>query len=448
MAIRMTVGWICGAVASCLVAGCSTIEKFTPSHKEAERRAEELQQTQLRVMRFADEYAGRVRESASTFQAKTKTPEERLAAQAWKVQQAESAYTVASGPNSVANALDMVVLATLSRMVIEDLWMKELYRQRAQPMLDVHKALEERAWKLTDTLLTDSQSAQLKGVITEWRRQNPNVRYVAYIHFNDFAKSVGSPESGDERTSGLFSMLGLDPFKSLDPAVREIAQTRELAERTIFYLQRAPALLDMQIEKLTYSLAVMPESKALLASVDRVSLVGSAADRLSTSLPDLLAHERQALISQLTQELDAHRETLSALTGEVRSTLQAGTETANALHATLETLDRISARYPPREESAGANPSPPFDIREYTEMIRELSATTRDLNALAQSVDSTLPAVRRATQDAAGTLQQVTNRLFWQLLILVVVAVVATTLGALAYRVAVTRIQRRSASNL
>ena len=80
-------------------------------------------------------------------------------------------------------------------------------------------------------------------------------------------------------------------------------------------------------------------------------------------------------------------------------------------------------------------------------MIRELSATTRDLNALAQSVDSTLPAVHRATQDAAGTLQQVTNRLFWQLLILVVVAVVATTLGALAYRVAVTRIQRRGPSN-
>ena len=42
---------------------------------------------------------------------------------------------------------------------------------------------------------------------------------------------------------------------------------RELAERSIFYLQRMPGLLDMQIEKLTYTLAVMPESKALLASV-------------------------------------------------------------------------------------------------------------------------------------------------------------------------------------
>jgi hypothetical protein len=242
-------------------------------------------------------------------------------------------------------------------------------------------------------------------------------------------------------------MLGLDPFTGLDPAVREIAQTRELAERTIFYLQRAPGLLDMEIEKLTYAIAVMPETKGLLANLDRVSLVGSAADRLSTSLPDILAHERQALISQLTQELDVHRETLSALTGEVRSTLEAGTETANALHSTLETLDRISARYPPRDKSAGANSSPPFDIRDYTEMIRELSATTRDLSTLAQNVDSALPAVHRATQEAAGTVQQVTNRLFWQLLVLIVVAIVLTTLGAVVYRAVVTRVQRRNASS-
>jgi hypothetical protein len=399
-------------------------------------------------MRFADEYAGGVREALSEFQRTAKGPEERLAAQAWKVQQAESAYTIASGPNSVANALDMVVLATLSRMVVEDLWTNELYRERAQRILDVHRGLEERAWNLTDPLLTDSQSARLKEVIEEWRRQNPNVRFVAYIHFNDFAKSVGAPRAGEERSSGsLFSMLGLDPFTGLDPAVREIAQTRELAERTIFYLQRAPGLLDMEIEKLTYAIAVMPETKGLLANLDRVSLVGSAADRLSTSLPDILAHERQALISQLTQELDVHRETLSALTGEVRSTLEAGTETANALHSTLETLDRISARFPPRDKSAGANSSPPFDIRDYTEMIRELSATTRDLNTLAQNVDSALPAVHRATQEAAGTLQQVTNRLFWQLLVLIVVAIVLTTLGAVVYRAVVTRVQRRNASS-
>ena len=34
--------------------------------------------------------------------------------------QSTAAYTIASGPNPVVNALDMIVLATLSRMVVED----------------------------------------------------------------------------------------------------------------------------------------------------------------------------------------------------------------------------------------------------------------------------------------------------------------------------------------
>lgn len=430
----------------CLAGGCSTISQHMPAQREAAARAEQLQQTQLRVMRFADEYAGRVREATAGFQATQKTPGERLAVQGWKVQQCESAYTIASGPNALVNALDMVVLATLSRMVIEDVWMKEGRAERARPVLDVHQSLEERAWRLLEGLLTEAQSAQLREVIAEWRQQHPEVRFVAYIHFTDFAKSVGAPKPGEERSSGnLFSMLGLDPFKSLDPAVREIAQTRELAERTIFYMQRMPGLLDMQIEKLTYTLAVMPETKALLADLNRASLVGSAADRVAETFPDVIARERQALISQLMQEIDSRREMVGSLSGELRSMLEAGTETSNSLHATLETLDRITARYAAKGGPADAGlKGPPFDIRDYTQMIRELSTTTRDLNALAQSVDSTLPAVRRATQDAAGTLEQVMNHFFLQLLLLVVVTVVLITLAALAYRALAVRMQRRS----
>ena len=39
-------------------------------------------------------------------------------------------------------------------------------------------------------------------------------------------------------------------YTRLDPAVREITQSRELAERAIYYMQRTPDLLDMQIERL------------------------------------------------------------------------------------------------------------------------------------------------------------------------------------------------------
>ena len=77
----------------------------------------------------------------------------------------------------------------------------------------------------------------------------------------------------------MFALIGLDPLSNLDPAVRELEQTRLLAERTIYYLQRAPSLLDMQIERLTYQLAVMPEAKQTLAGVERVSVAAEVARR-------------------------------------------------------------------------------------------------------------------------------------------------------------------------
>ena len=49
-------------------------------------------------MRFADEYTGRTRKAINQFQSGLQTPEERLMAQNRKVQQASSAYTIASGP--------------------------------------------------------------------------------------------------------------------------------------------------------------------------------------------------------------------------------------------------------------------------------------------------------------------------------------------------------------
>ena len=108
-----------------LLCSCSFLTQFLPSEKEAQRRALHIRNLQLSVMRFADEYAGRVGEAIGEFQRRTQDGQERLNAQDWRVQQTQSAYEIASGSNSITNALDMVVLASLSRMVIEDVWARE-----------------------------------------------------------------------------------------------------------------------------------------------------------------------------------------------------------------------------------------------------------------------------------------------------------------------------------
>jgi hypothetical protein len=417
-----------------LLAGCGTLAQFLPSQQEARRAAEQSHDLQLRVMRFADEYAGRTNEALLDFQG---SPEDRLRAQTWKLQQAQAAYSIASGPDPVTNALDMVVLTSLSRMVVDDWPVTEHYGDRVRPLQEADRSLEQDAWGLVKGTLTDAQAAQLHDIIISWRRQNPGFRSVAYIRFNDLAKSTGARETAAEgpgKESSLFSVLGLDPLTALDPAVREIAQSRQLAERSIFYFQHVPNLIDMQAERFTDQFAAMPETKSLLASVDRVSLVGDASERMVQSLPEILDREREALLAQLMQGFDERTGEIGALSDNVRSTLVAGTETANAVHAALETADRINTKK--------ADPSRPFDIREYGEAANEAAVAAHELDVLANRADIVVPVMRRATDETADRLERIINHLFLDLLALIVAAISASLLAALVYRAVVARMEK------
>jgi hypothetical protein len=293
-------------------------------------------------------------------------------------------------------------------------------------------------------VLNEQQIASLHQIIAEWRAKNPQVRAVAYIHFRDFALAAG-PAGQNSGSGSLLSFVGIDPLSNLDPAVQEIAQTRQLAERAIYYMQRAPDLLDMQVERLTYQFASMPETRTLLTSVDRVSLVGSASDRLVNTLPDMLDHQREALVAQLTQTINSQSASLGTLAGELRNTLQAGTDTATAVNSALESFERISALFTKKPPPASAPPLPPrkpFDIGDYTAMLEQAALTARELDTLAGRGDALLPVLRSATQEAALRAQGVLNHLFLLLALLVLVIAATALLAALAYR----RITMRFAS--
>jgi hypothetical protein len=195
----------------------------------------------------------------------------------------------------------------------------------------------------------------------------------------------------------------------------------------------------MQIERMSYAFAVMPETKALLADVDRISLLGAAADRLVTTLPQTLASERQALVAQLMGEIDARSEAIGDVTDKLRATLMAGTDTANALRTTLETVDRITARFAAKPGAQVSEKGKPFDISEYTSMLQELAATTRELNTLAVRVDGALPAVHQATEDAALRVERLASTLFWRLVLLLAIGTALCFAAALAYRGTVAR---------
>jgi len=432
------------AVTLSLVSGCAVTSRMFPN-TAAEERAASLLQMQLAVMRFADEYTARVSEQVFAFQQGTADPGARLSAQSWLVSQATAAFTIAAGPNPELNAIDMLVFATLSRMVIEDRWVGEFYGQRAAGLLAAHQALERRAWSYSSTvLLTDAQVSELRSSIEAWHRKNPLGRAVPFVHLEDFAVATSDMRPGAASSGSIFSFLGIDPLSGLDPAIRELAQTRQLAERAVYYGQRVPMLISMEAQRLAFEMAVTPESAQVLESIGRIGGAAQSASDLVADLPGLLATERAATIDQITGALDARQGELQALMVELRSALEAGGATSDSVRATIASMDALVARFD-RSASPAAGPPPrPFDITEYTEALRQLGVAAEHLKALLGQADQQAPALAQLPDQAAGRLTELVDHVYWRLVQLVLVVLVASMLGALARRAIAARWRRPS----
>jgi hypothetical protein len=425
-------------VAMFTFSGCSTLHHVFHVDDKTSKRAAQLQILQLSVMRFADEYAGSITQPIRAFQASTDNAADRLTAQNWLLSQATAAYTIASGPSPIVNAVDLVVLTTLSRMVIDDAWSGERFGERAAPLREAYHRLEPLALELAKGALSADQIAELQHMIVVWREQNPHVTAISYVHFRDVASSMGKPKTGStDKFSGLFSLLGLDPFSGLDPAVREIAQSRELAERTIYYAQRVPNLLDMQIERLTFEFATLPEVTRLLTNADQVAGAAATSARVVGELPSLLPREREAAIRQIMEAVTVETAHTRELVSELRAALEAGTVTSNSLDATIRSFDQLVVRLQkPTTADGHAQPSParPFDITEYTTAAAEVSRTAAQLESLLGSVDRGTPALAQASDRAAATLRGVVDHAYWRGAQLLGVLILGALGAALAYR--------------
>lgn len=403
---------------------------------KANEAAEQLQIEQHRVMRFADEYVGGIAVPIRNFQGSTDNAEDRLAAQNWLLSQATAAYIIASGPSPIVNTVDMIVLAVLSRMVIDEAWVKERFGERAVPVREEYGRLEPLALSLAQGVLTPAQLAELQKVIAEWRAQNPHVTSIAYMRFSHMTATTSRSAAGaNGGSTGLFSMLGLDPFSSLDPAVREIAQTRELGERTVYYAQRLPGLLDMQVERLAYEFAVMPETKRLLANTDSVAAAASATGSVVGELPGLIDREREAAIRQFMEALTVETAHTRDLVVELRGALEAGTATSNSLNTTIHSLDQMVAGFEkPASGGPAQSPGRPFNITEYTAAAAEITRAARQLEGLIGGIERGTPALDATAGRAASTLQEVIDHAYRRLVELIGLLLLGGFAVALAYR--------------
>jgi hypothetical protein len=420
--------------------GCGTWSRLTGKDQEAQEQALRLEQLQQKCQRYADSYAGQVLETVGSMKKQTSDPHAYHRLLAWQMSQLNAAYTIATGPSPILCQLDFVVLATLSRMVVQDS-PGAFIGDAESPALAMYRELEQEAWTNAANTLTPAQLEELRGLIAKWRERNPKVVLVGFVHFAEFAQSAGVSAEARRKPGSLFGLIGLDPLADLDPAVRQIEQSRLLAERAIFYMQRVPYLMDLQTERIVSQATLSPQVERANANLERASFAMADYARIGDSLPDAFAREREAMIRQISGELFAQQAELRGLLAELQTTLAAGSETAAAVDAAVKSLDRLAARFPRREpgsEAAGR----PFDITEYSAAAQDLTTAARELTRLVDALGREGLPVADAVAKGVDAGRGLVNYLLGGALLVGVLLIATGLAAALAYRALAPRMAR------
>jgi len=323
-------------------------------------------------------------------------------------------------------------------------------------LLETHRRLEANAWDIGRQLMTPNHQQQLRDMIDEWRRRNPNQRYVATTRFRELAFAVGkSQQPAISSPTSIFSLLFLDPLAGLDPTAIAIEQTREMAERAMFYTQRMPILLSWQIQLMSLQLAEQPEIRQILSDADSFSRSSAEFAKVADQLPQLVNDQREAAIKQILDGVAAERTNLlaglaaeeqkaRALLTEARETLNAGSGMAASVSETIKNLDAFVRYVAPTNESPAtvSSNSHPFNVLDYGAAAGQVGLAAKDLNTLLAGVNQTTPELARFGQQTTEGATNLIHRLFWLGLVLILILLAGSVLAALVYRAVANRLNR------
>lgn len=396
---------------------------------------------QLQLQRYADDFLTKYGQALDDYAQRVGTEPTRVEALQLKLVSSSSVVSIVSGPNPIVNLLDLVSVAVLTRMSIEEYWLRTPNGPAFQPWLEVSEGLETNAWLLAGRILTPAQIEELRQSISQWHARNPETRNSFFARPQSLAAQMTSADENKKGAlSGLISLVSLDPMAGLDPAVREVTRTRLFAERALFTMQRMPFLLRWQTELLAHQLITQPELHLALTnttrlsdSAERLSRAAESASQTAAQLPDRLSNERKEILAAL----DLQQGKLKELAAQVNQTLESGEKMSASLNTTITTFDALMKRFGVGESSTNAAPgtnSPPFNILDYGQVAQQIGAMSKDLNLLITSVNQSMPQVERLGQTATGDAQKLLDHGFRLALILIAVLLLGSILAGVAYR--------------
>lgn len=400
---------------------------------------------QSQLLRFSDNSINALNLAAGRLQREDDKVTQRRSILLRRINTTNDIIAIATGANAYANLLDMVIFATLNRMNVQDYWMPKFFGDSAKPYLRAARDVEKEIWRIAGTVLKKDQTSELRAAIEAWHKQHPSMRSPRDLGSMGFASEIARMNRSAEQgiTASVFNLLMIDPLAGLDPATRELANTRLFAERGLFLARYLPTLIRWESELLVIQTGETPKMERLLSNADQFS---EAADRFSRTverLPGFISAERRRIVNALS----AQQPELTELAAQTEKTLEAGKSLSDASTATLKSfqdvVQQLQAR-PPRPDAE------PFRIKDYTAAAAQMTATAQDLVRLLQTLDQTLtPGNLDLLSARLNSLTRQTKELvdytFRQVVWLGLILIGSTSLLALASAVAYWKLKKKFA---
>ena len=406
---------------------------------------------QAQVMRFADTYVAVVAQACDDISSGTTNPVVRLAALRWKLEQATAAYNDATGDNPSVNALDLLVLVTMARNVVQD-YGATTYGPASQQLLDAQREMESNAWNMAGRFLTPSQQTELKKMISEWQQKNPQQRDVGPIRFREFAAALGREPQAQAKIlpSSIFSLLYINPLAGLDPTTAAIEGIRELGERAMYYSQRVPTLLNWQTQLLVLQLTEQPAPQQMLINADQIAAAATVFSKTGEQLPQIINDQRQAAIQQILDGLVAQENKTRGLVTDTRLTLNSAATAASNINNALLSLTAFVQFVSPTNTTATPPDTncPPFNILDYGTVAAQIGNTASNLTVLLNTASQSTPQMEKLSQQFTDKADRMLQHAFWFGLALIFAFWAVAVAAGLACRVLANKLadHRRASS--
>ena len=446
--LLLTLGTGCRLVQSAVDMPGQTVRAVTPGKKD--KHTVDPVEVQQMLLRFADEYSMRMIDGVAHLRHGTNalSPAETLQT---KIALVTETCSIASGPNAVANLLDMTVFVTITRVALEEHWQPKVFGESALPLLEYSRSADTEIWRLVGTVLKPEQQTELRRGIEAWHSRNPLPESLVAARALGFASRVAEVSQDKKAGPGsVFNLLNLDPLSGLDPATREIAQTRLFAERALYVTQKMPMLLRWQTELLSVNAVEMPAMQQLVTNSTQIAASVDRFARVAEQLPAQVSAEREEIL----KALQSQESNLTPLVNEVRQTLMAGSQMSTSLNTTLATFDVVMKRFGVGETNNTKPPATnaePFRIQDYGQTAMKLEAAARQLTELLITLDRTIGStnlaqlsaqVGPAVQQAQAGGKELVDYAFWKGILLLAIACAALLVTVLLYRFLSVRLTR------